>query len=96
LLDLVEYQDGAVVSRPVFKTDRGSVVVFAFDREQSLSEHTVPHDAAIQVLEGEAEVAVSGNWHRVGPGEMIILPANLPHAVKAVDRFKMVLTMFRA
>ena len=92
---LVEYQDGAIVSRIVLKKGSGSVTAFAFDQGQELSEHTVPHDALVQVVEGLAEIRVAGNPNRVGAGEMIVMPANEPHAVRAVARFKMILTMLR-
>jgi quercetin dioxygenase-like cupin family protein len=95
LAELVDYQDAGVVSRPVLKKGKGSVILFAFDRDQGLSEHTVPHDALVHVLEGEAEITVAGESHLVGPGEMIVMPANKPHAVHAPDRFKMVLVMLR-
>lgn len=95
LVDLVDFQDGGVVSRPVLKKNKGSVILFAFDREQGLSEHTVPHDALVHVLEGEAQITVSGKSHRLAPGEMIVMPANQPHAVHAPERFKMVLVMLR-
>lgn len=92
---LVGYQDGAVVSRVVLKQAAGSVTAFAFDQGQELSEHTVPHDALVQVTDGEAEISVSGVPHRVEAGQMIILPAGKPHAVKATTRFKMLLVMLK-
>ena len=94
--ELVGYQDGSVVSRVVLKQKAGSVTAFAFDRGEELSEHTVPHDALVQVIDGEAEIRVSGVSHRVGQGEMIILPGGEPHAVKATTRFKMILVMLKA
>ena len=96
LSSVVEYQDGAVVSRTLVKKSTGSVTVFAFDRGQELSEHTVPHDAFVQVIDGEAEITVSGTAHRLKQGDAILMPGNRPHAVKAIDRFKMVLSMIRA
>lgn len=93
--DLVRYQDGAIVSRIVLKQPTGSVTVFAFDADQSLSEHTVPYDAMVQILDGEAEITVAGQSHRVPAGEAILMPANQPHAVRAITRFKMLLTMVR-
>lgn len=90
------YQDGAVVSRQIIKKPAGSVTFFAFDEDEGLSEHTAPFDALVQVLEGEAEITVSGQAHRVRGGEMILLPAGQPHALKALKRFKMLLTMIRA
>ncbi len=93
---LVEYQDGAVVSREVLKKPTGSVTVFAFDEGQGLSEHTAPFDALVFVLEGEAEITISGKPHRLNGGEMILMPAGQPHALKALHRFKMILTMIRS
>jgi quercetin dioxygenase-like cupin family protein len=94
--EFVSYQDGAVVSREIVKRPAGNVTLFAFDEGQGLSEHTAPFDALVQVLEGEAEIIVSGKSHRVLGGEMILLPAGQPHALKAVQRFKMLLTMIRS
>ena len=94
--DLVAYQDGAVVSRVILKKGTGNVTVFAFDRGQGLSEHTTPFDALVQVLDGRAEITVGGTPYEVGTGEMILMPANVPHALKATERFKMALTMIRA
>ncbi len=96
LADLADYQEGSVVSRTLIKQEQGSVTLFAFDRGQGLSEHTVPFDALVQVLEGEAEVTIDGQPHRLQAGEMIIMPADKPHALKAPRRFKMLLTMIRA
>jgi quercetin dioxygenase-like cupin family protein len=95
-IDLVEYQDGSVVSRTLIKQEKGTVTLFAFDRDQALSEHTAPFDALVQVLDGSAEITISGQAHLVHTGQMIILPANQPHALRAVERFKMLLTMIRA
>ena len=96
LAALVEYQDGAIVSREVLKKKTGTVTLFAFDAGQGLSEHTAPFDALVQVLDGEAEITIAGKRHRVRTGELILMPANQPHALKAVSRIKMVLTMIRA
>lgn len=96
VLGLVNYQDGAVVSREVVKQLTGSVTIFAFDEGQGLSEHTAPFDALVQVLEGEAEISIAGNPHRLHCGEMILMPAGQPHAIKALARFKMILTMIRS
>jgi len=93
---LVTYQEGAVVSRTILKKEKGTVTVFAFDKAQALSEHTAPFDALVQLLEGEAEVTIEGRAHRLESGEMIVMPANVPHALKAKERFKMVLTMIRS
>ena len=95
LLGLVDYQEGSVVSRVILKRDKGNVTVFAFDEGQGLSEHTSPFDALLQVIEGEAEVTVAGTPIALRAGEVVLLPAEKPHAVKATARFKMVLTMVR-
>ena len=96
LSELVQYQEGAVVSRQILKRESGSVTLFAFDRGQELSEHTTPYDALVVIVDGEAEITISGRAHRVKQGELIVMPANQPHALKAVARFKMVLTMLRS
>ncbi|NIM50922.1 MAG: cupin domain-containing protein [Gemmatimonadales bacterium] len=96
LADLVSYQEGSVVSRTVMKGDAGSVTVFAFDKFQGLGEHTVPYDALVVLLDGEAEITIAGEASRLKQGDVIIMPANQPHAVQAVERFKMILTMIRA
>ncbi len=93
---LVDYQNGAVVSREIIKKQTGTVTVFAFDRGQGLSEHIAPFDALVEVLDGEAEVTVSGKPHRLSAGEMIIMPAGQPHSLKALERFKMALIMIRS
>ena len=95
LVDLVNYQDGAVVSRVILKQKTGNVSLFAFDAGQELSEHTAPFDALVNVLEGEVEVTISGAPIRVTAGEMVVMPATQPHALQATSRFKMVLTMIR-
>jgi quercetin dioxygenase-like cupin family protein len=95
LAALVEYQGGAVVSRTLIKQPKGTVTLFAFDAGQELSEHTVPHDALVQVLDGEVEITVAGTPHRLCPGDAIIMPGGKPHALKATRRFKMLLTMIR-
>jgi quercetin dioxygenase-like cupin family protein len=96
LTDLVQYQDGSIVSRTLVKRGSGSVTVFAFAAGQAISEHTVPHDALVLVVDGEAEVTVGGRMHRLRSGDTIVMPAGQPHAVKAATRFKMLLTMLRA
>lgn len=93
--ELVDYQGGAVVSREIVRGDKGTVTIFSFDEGQGLSEHTAPFDAMVHILEGEAEVTIAGERFHLGPGEMIIMPANRPHALKAVARFKMILTLIR-
>jgi quercetin dioxygenase-like cupin family protein len=96
LADMVSYQDAAVVSRQITKTEAGNVTLFAFDKDQGLSEHTAPFDALVHILEGEAQVTLSGKPFDLKTGDAIIMPANEPHALKAVQRFKMLLTMIRA
>jgi quercetin dioxygenase-like cupin family protein len=96
LVDLLQYQDSSIVSRVLLKNKGGTVTLFAFDVGEGLSEHTAPFDALVVVTDGEAEVEVAGESFRVREGETIILPANRPHAVKAVTRFKMLLIMIRA
>lgn len=96
IADLVQYQDGAIVSREILKTPKGSVTIFAFDDGQGLSEHVAPFDALVQVVEGEVEIMISAQFHRVQAGQMILMPAGQPHALKPLTRFKMILTMLRA
>jgi quercetin dioxygenase-like cupin family protein len=93
---LIDYQDGAVVSRTIIDRKTGTVTLFSFDKGQGLSEHKAPYDALVQVLDGVAEIRISGKAHIVKTGQMIILPANKPHALKATKRFKMLLTMIRS
>ena len=93
--DLVAYQPGAVVSRVLIKKPSGTVTVFAFEAGEELSEHTSPFDALVLMIEGEAEIQISGTGHRLKSGDLLKLPANQPHAVKAAKRFKMILIMLR-
>ncbi len=95
LTDMVEYQEGSVVSRTLINKKNGTLTLFAFDTGQSLSEHTAPFDAMIYVLDGEAEVTISGKSNILTEGEMIIMPANEPHAIKANISFKMLLIMIK-
>lgn len=95
LTDLVDYQKDSVVSRTIVDKHAGTVTLFAFDEGQGLSEHTAPYDAVIHLLEGEAEVMISGKVHRLRAGEAIIMPANQPHSLKALKKFKMMLIMIR-
>ena len=92
---LVEYQAGSVVSRAVIQKKTGTVTLFAFDEGQGLSEHTAPFDALVCILDGQAEIIISGKSHMLKQGEMIIMPADEPHALKAVRPFKMMLVMIR-
>ncbi len=96
LVDEVAYQEGLVVSKTILEKKTGTVTLFAFDEGQGLSEHTAPFDALVQVLDGEAGIEISGTPFHLKQGEMIIMPANEPHALKAVKRFKMLLTMIRS
>lgn len=93
---LVDYQDGSVVSRTIVDKKAGTVTLFAFDEGQGLSEHTAPFDALVHVLDGEAEVVISGKPSRVKQGQIIVMPANEPHALRGVKRFKMLLVMIRS
>jgi quercetin dioxygenase-like cupin family protein len=95
LRDIVQYQPGAVVSRTLVKKGAGTVTAFAFDAGEALSEHTAPFDALVLVADGEAEVTVGGVAHRVGAGQLLELPAGIPHALRAVAPFKMLLVMIR-
>ena len=95
-LDLVNYQEGAVVSRTLVNRTTGTVTLFAFDDGQGLSEHTAPFDALAYLLEGEAEITISGKPLRTTAGEAVLMPAHQPHSLKALSRFKMVLTMIRS
>jgi len=95
LSEMVGYQTGSVVSRQITKADAGNVTLFAFDEGQELSEHTAPFDALVHVLEGGAEILISGESFSLEAGDAIIMPADEPHAVRAVGPFKMLLTMIR-
>jgi quercetin dioxygenase-like cupin family protein len=96
LIDLLQYQDGSIVSRVLLKNKGGSVTLFAFDQGEGLSEHTAPFDALVVVLDGEADIQIDSEHFTVRAGETLLLPANHPHAVKALSKFKMLLTMIRA
>jgi len=94
--DMVTYQDGSIVSKEIIKKPTGTVTIFAFDQDQGLSEHTAPFDAMVYVLDGEAEILISGEAHQLRKGEMIIMPGGKPHALRAVKRFKMMLVMVKS
>jgi quercetin dioxygenase-like cupin family protein len=96
LVNLAGYQDGAVVSRTVVDKPVGTITAFAFDEGEGLSEHTAPYDAFVQVLDGEAEINIEGKAQTVAAGEIIVMPANKPHSLRALKRFKMLLVMIRA
>ncbi|MGA2781942.1 MAG: cupin domain-containing protein [Smithella sp.] len=96
LVDMVNYQKDAVVSKTIIEKNTGTVTLFAFDMGQGLSEHTAPFDALVQILDGEVEIRISGKPHHLKQGEIIVMPANEPHSLKAVSNFKMLLTMIRS
>jgi len=95
LAGLLEYQEGAIVSRTIIDKKTGTVTIFAFDEGQGLSEHTAPFDALVYLLDGEAMITVAGVESRVAAGEMLIMPADKPHSLRAAKRFKMMLVMIR-
>jgi len=95
LIEAIEYGGGSVVSKTLFDKKSGSMTLFAFDAGQGLSEHVSPYDAIVQILDGEAELTVGGKAVKAGAGDLVIMPASVPHAVKAKKRFKMLLTMIR-
>lgn len=94
--NMMSYQEGSVVSRTLLNRKAGTITLFAFDEGQGLSEHTAPYDALAHVLEGDAEITISGKPLKLGGGEMVLMPANQPHGLKALSRFKMLLTMIRS
>jgi len=96
LVDLVSYQEGAVVSKEVANKTTGTITAFAFDKGQGLSEHTAPFDAFVYVAEGAVEITIEGKAFLLGQGDMIVMPAHKPHALKGRDRFKMLLVMIRS
>jgi quercetin dioxygenase-like cupin family protein len=96
LISLIEYQEGSVVSRTIIDKATGTCTLFAFDGGQGLSEHVAPFDALVYILDGEAEVTISGKSLNLKDGDMVIMPANEPHALRAIKRFKMMLVMIRS
>lgn len=96
LKELIAYQEGSVVSRTLNDKKVGTITLFAFGEGQGLSEHTAPYDAFVEIVDGEADITIAGTDHRVTAGQFIIMPANQPHALRAVTRFKMLLVMIRA
>jgi len=96
LADLVEYSKDSIVSKTILDKSAGTITLFAFDKGQKLSEHTTPYDAVVQVLDGYGQFTIDGEGKQVKAGEIIIMPGNLPHAVTAKEKFKMLLTMIRA
>ncbi|MFC1699874.1 cupin domain-containing protein [Candidatus Omnitrophota bacterium] len=95
LINLVNYQDGSVVSKEIIKKDTGTVTLFAFDKGQGLSEHTAPFDALVYVVDGEPEIIISGESFKLKAGDVIIMPAHKPHSLRAVKKFKMMLVMIK-
>ncbi len=96
LADLVEYSTDSVVSKTILDKPAGTITLFAFDKDQKLSEHTTPYDAVVQILDGQARLTIGGQEKQVSTGQVIIMPGNVPHAVAADEKFKMLLTMIRA
>ena len=96
LINFADYQQDAIVSKTILKSESGTFTYFAFDKSQILSEHTAPFDAIVQIIDGKAEIKISGNPHILSAGEFIIMPANKPHSVLAIEKFKMLLTMFKS
>ncbi len=94
--DLIDYQEGSVVSQTLIDKKNGSVTLFAFDQDQGLSEHTAPFEALVQIIDGNAHITIADNAYDLNPGEMILMPANVPHSVKATSQFKMMLTMIKS
>lgn len=94
--DLLDYQEGAVVSREIIRKETGTVTIFAFDKGEGLSEHTAPFDAMVQIIDGKAEITISGKKNTLERGDMIIMPADEPHALHALEQYKMILTMIRS
>lgn len=91
----VEYAGSSVVSKNVLKNEAGNVSLFSFDKDEGLSEHTAPFDALVQVIDGKAEITIDGKPYELGVNDSIIMPANIPHALRAVEKFKMILTMIK-
>jgi len=95
-MNMIDYQEGSIVSKEMINKEKGTVTLFAFDKGQGLSEHTAPFDAFVYLIDGKAEITIDGKAHSVTAGESIIMPANKPHSLKAVERFKMLLVMIKA
>jgi quercetin dioxygenase-like cupin family protein len=96
LSGVIDYQDGSVVSKELIRKEKGTLTLFAFDKDQGLSEHTAPFDAFVYILDGKAQITISGRASQVAAGQMMIMPANQPHALAALERFKMLLVMIKA
>ena len=95
-VESVEYADGSVVSKTIIKKPTGNITLFAFDKGEGLAEHTTPHEALVQLLDGKAEITIGGTPYNLQTGQSIILPANIPHSLKAHEKFKMMLTMIKS
>lgn len=95
MTELIAYQEGSVVSRTLIDKKIGTLTLFAFGAGQGLSEHTAPYDAVVQIVDGEADITIAGTVHHLVAGQMIIMPANQPHSLRAAESFKMLLTMIR-
>jgi quercetin dioxygenase-like cupin family protein len=93
--DMVQYQEGSIISRELYVKAIGTITVFAFDKDQGLSEHSAPFDAFVYILDGQAKVSIAGEWKELKPGQLLLMPANVPHAVQSITAFKMLLLMFR-
>jgi len=96
LKEYIDYQEGSVVSKMLINKPEGSITIFAFDKGEGLSEHTTPFDAFVYLIEGKAEITISGKSHVLEEGQMIIMPANEPHALKALEKYKMMLVMIKS
>lgn len=94
--EMIEYSENGIISKIIIKNDAGNITLFSFDKGQELSEHSAPYDALVQIIEGESDIFIDGQLHQIQQNESIILPANIPHAVKASKRFKMLLTMIKS
>jgi len=95
LKSMLDYQEESIVSRVILKEKKGNITLFAFDKGQELSEHTAPFDAVVQVLDGKVQVSIDGKPNNLSAGQMIIMPANIPHALYAEEKFQMILTMIK-
>ena len=96
LKEMVDYASGSTVSKIIIRNEKGNLTLFAFDKGQNLSEHTAPFDAIVQVLDGTGTIIIDGKQHKVQEGQVIIMPASVPHALEATERFKMLLIMIKA
>jgi len=96
LIELIDYQSGSVVSKTIVDKPSGTITLFAFDKGQGLSEHMAPYDALVYIVDGKAEIKISGNPLQVSAGQMVVMPANRPHALRAISRFKMMLVMIKS